>query len=577
MKEKVKFDLSSMGKTNGEILYLGTALLNSLGSDIVKYKSKEELLYHILKRIFPVNKYIKFSEISIEKACQKVLTRLGIFNKFDSKLLILDEHGNEFKLPYEEQPKSNSDIFCESVLRINFLPYHKYIYLQKMVDKDLKNISDLIQKYENNPLYKKILKNNGKPRNHDERMFRDYYNRCLSERINMLNYKLYDLIPNAVKQSRGSRGLIKNMGFLHNRADVPYYFGKPLNDRYFDIDKIDLISHRIGDFYYPEIHDLIRYYNSNKPKFYRIYFKRKPVKECFIEIQNYLLKLEILKKRIVIFNELENLFRSKKWIGFYALALPQIEGLFSEMCSILFNDGINASLALSDKVEKVRPYYFLEKTYFDYFQYHIPSQRNKFSHTGYDEDFKLKSYDLLADILFLLQTIFELENPAIILLNIIDGKKKNYFSRVSDYVTFFNLKKSISGNKNQKMYNEIISKVKVYEEETLSKTQETERICMEVINNTEDLINNFNTLGIDFNKTDCILNNNEKLNEVKNMFKDNNYYLLRLREYYSFLRGISHLLNIKKEYFCKLAELNKKYRKTLNAIFYIDRKITNYY
>ena len=406
MKKKPILNLKSIGKTYEDILNFGETLLKSPGSDIVKYESKNELLYHLLKQISPISKSIKCSEKSIENACKIILTQLSFFDSSDAKIFLLDTQWNEVELSQEEQPQSNSDIFCKSVLRINFLPYQKYIYLQKMVDEDIKNISDLIQKYEKNVVIKNIIKNDGKTRNHTERMYRDYYQRCLSERINILNYKLYDLIPNAVNKSRGSRGLIKNMGFINSHMDVPYKFGRSSYDHYFDIDKMDLVSHRISEFYVYEGKNLFHYYHTNKQKFYKIYFNRKSVKECFIQIQEYLTKLEILRKRIVICNELEKLYKSKKWIGFYALALPQIEGLFSEMCSILFNDSANTSVALPDKVEKVRSYYYLEKAYFDYFQYFIPIQRNKFMHTGYDENFKLKSYDLITDILFLLLKLF---------------------------------------------------------------------------------------------------------------------------------------------------------------------------
>lgn len=56
----------------------------------------------------------------------------------------------------------------------------------------------------------------------------------------------------------------------------------------------------------------------------------------------------VVKDRKDIFVEMEELFLKKKWYGFYALALPQIEGIFSEMVEII--EKKQSFSALPDKV-----------------------------------------------------------------------------------------------------------------------------------------------------------------------------------------------------------------------------------
>jgi len=567
---KSKFDIEHLGNTYIEIISLGSKLIDSIGPDIVTYKTKAELLYNILKQIYPINKNLKFTDESIDKACEKILLKLDLLNKDGGEVFVTDTNGNKIEFNLPEETRSKTDIFCKDVLRLDFLPYQKYTYLQETVDKDLMNISNLIINYEKN----NYIKSKEKPRNHKERMYYDFYQRCLNERINILNYKLYELIPSAIRQSHGSHGLLENMGFIISHMDVPYQFGRSFNDRYFDISKMDLVSHRIGDFYANQAPYLTECYRSDKQKFYRIYFKHKPLTQCFSDIKSYLNKLEILKKRIIILDEMELLFRARKWIGFYAIALPQIEGLFSEMCSLLFPNNSNYASALPDKVQKVRPYYSLEKVYFDYFQYFIPIQRNKFTHSGYDDNFKLKSYDLLTDILFLVQTIFELENPIIKLINIIDGKKKHYFSRIEDYIEYFNMITDIKKDQKQENRNDVLLKTAEFEKNTLSKMPKTEEICNYVISNLESLLIKFNHLNIDFNEIGSLLKDNNRLQEVKQMYKTNYYYLPELKKYQIFLLlGVKYLPNIKKEYLFKLNELQIKYNKILANIVHLEKII----
>jgi hypothetical protein len=121
------------------------------------------------------------------------------------------------------------------------------------------------------------------------------------------------------------------------------------------------------------------------------------------------------------------------------LALPQLEGLFSEMCRVINPDADMSQHSLTIKVNTMRPYHSLSDAYFDYYQYHIPQLRNKFAHTGYDADFKLKSYDLLADLLHLLKIFYELDDPLVKINRIHIKKDPHHFISISDYAEYFEL------------------------------------------------------------------------------------------------------------------------------------------
>src|SRR5690554_7318415 len=100
-------------------------------------------------------------------------------------------------------------------------------------------------------------------------------------------------------------------------------------------------------------------YRNDKPKFYKQIFKRKSVENYFQSIFYHLDLLPVSDERHQIFNELKKLFNKKNWLAFYALALPQVEGLFSEMVLSLNPRSTAIRKALPDKVRVVRPDYYL--------------------------------------------------------------------------------------------------------------------------------------------------------------------------------------------------------------------------
>jgi hypothetical protein len=98
-----------------------------------------------------------------------------------------------------------------------------------------------------------------------------------------------------------------------------------------------------------------------------------------------------------------------------------------------------------------------------------------------------------------------------------------------------------------------------FETNKLCIMQETENVCLDVINNIESTLSRFNVLNLDFTKIENLLKNNTKFKEVIKMFDSNFYDLRNLKEYKLFLSGFnSHLFSIKQEYYSKLRELQKK-------------------
>jgi hypothetical protein len=154
-------------------------------------------------------------------------------------------------------------------------------------------------------------------------------------------------------------------------------------------------------------------------EFYRAIGKINVTKELTMLIKQ-VKDLPILNGRYQIFVELRKLFNTQRWYGFYSLALPQIEGIFAEMIQASKPSG-KVTGALTDKVQQVRPFYSSSERSFDYYEYHLPNERNLFSHTGRVFDVKRKCKILLLDLIAIVNIFSELESPLLGLKKIIDG------------------------------------------------------------------------------------------------------------------------------------------------------------
>ena len=95
--------------------------------------------------------------------------------------------------------------------------------------------------------------------------------------------------------------------------------------------------------------------------------------------------------------------------------------------------------SLSEKVEKVRPSYNLSDAYFDYYQYKITDIRNKFAHIGFEDDLKLKCFDLLTDLEHILHVYFELDNPLVKIKRLMKQRNPMDFVSYIEISQFFDL------------------------------------------------------------------------------------------------------------------------------------------
>lgn len=118
----------------------------------------------------------------------------------------------------------------------------------------------------------------------------------------------------------------------------------------------------------------------------------------------------------------------------------------------------------------------MSDTYFDYYQYHIPRLRNKFMHSGYDDDFKLKSFDLLFDLRYLLKMFYELDNPLVKIKQLHTRRKFEEFITYAEFANYFDLLNKLS----KKQKDDIASDIKAFESDFLIAYCNAEYVCLEV-------------------------------------------------------------------------------------------------
>jgi hypothetical protein len=552
-KAQKAIQLEQVGHKWFEIREFGKQLISNLGDDIFTLHSKQELLYYILKQISPINRYLKLADSSIDKACKTVIINFGLDR--DAILKVSSEKGiKEFK----PKIKSNTRKFCEIIIQLDKIPACVYDSLIFEVDKDLLAISELIHWYETQNCIQKNIKDNEIPKSHDDRITYDFYKRCITERMVILNYRLFGIKERAISKSRFVSDWERSVSaFSELFMDRPYYFAYPFSIQYFDCRKIDLAGHRIGDVSLDEAVKMQKLYVENKNKFYRLYFKKNPVHQHFQEFKFYLTNLPLSKNRNLIFDELIRQFKAKRWISFYALALPQVEGLFSEMCLAVSPKKDFSQKSLTHKVDSVRPYHNLSTSYFDYYQYYIPIQRNRFSHTGYDEDFKLKSFDLLVDLSHLLKIFFELDNPLVKIKKLHTRRNFEDFISLKEFVDYFKLLDSLEPEQKKS----IIVDIEQFEIDFLSQDCSVDYTCNEMIQDLPyrlkefvvEINKNFNTHGIEIKFEDLKLPEIERLLKDEKLLETMSNCLFYMNSTYETLENYSIFLKCYKRYLPSLS------------------------
>ncbi len=397
--------LSNFSTTVGAINTLRNEIRKRLGNQLFEFKTMDEFVFEVLKLIDPVQREMKsfknnskgmkivLKHFKLEKSRQNLY---GVSN-LDNKTVLDDKDFN----------------FKYFILGLNKLPYYEIKELKPQVEYDLKLVNDLILKYEEDPAIIHFRK--------DYQVYRrsnipivQFYWRCLDARQEILNYYfngMYDWAINLCSHF-GGLGTFAIAHLFSVATHRPYEFNRNEIGPNYDYWNIDRSSHRIlhSDKFsvkeLPFYHDL---YESDKRSFYERFFGLYPKEEVIEEI---LVNIKYLSTdRQLIFNRMIHYFKNEEWLAFYSIALPQIEGLFSE---IMESESLNEKPdSLSKKVRSLRENAYLNVRALDYYEYKLPEQRNNFAHGGILEDIELLAYDTITDLNCLLHQFSELENPYI--------------------------------------------------------------------------------------------------------------------------------------------------------------------
>lgn len=517
-------------------------LMAKLG-DRLFVPSKTALCFHILKSLdYPFEHQLGIHEADVRARCQ-------------NPLQLYKEHFGDYEIALLEEIPDLLDKFLFHFLNLEKLPGTEKHAIEKQVKEDLKKRTALINRYEQNDYIKDFKQKRISPRNQEENTLHDFYQRNLNEQQTIIDYLLYHL-DNRVISKCGVRYLTQ-INYFDWYYDRPYKSSIPNSDGFFDHTLIDKCSHRLAAVRIAEANRLKELYGNDKKEFYTQLEGFVSIETVFHEIKYYVSILPVGKiSRKTLFDELIVLFQEEKWFGFYGLALTQIEGLFSEMA-----DNIELGKRLSslpDKVEKVRPYYEFSDQRFDYYQYCVPLLRNKFMHSGIDEEIEIKSYDILYDVHHLLRVFAELETPSLKINTLIKRSDPMDFLDIKSFNSYFDLLDKVKASKH---FNALQAQVDGFQKDFLSEHCDLEYLATEAATLLKSSFDHwYNTIlqFTDINKIKKDLRNTT-LHNIRKYKQDYGVELMpiyraykdifdNLMDYYSFLgRYNTYLPSIKEK------------------------------
>ncbi len=372
------------------------------------------------------------SHYTITYQCLKLISDLRVnkTNKSVSKnaKIVLQSMFSKVSDTDENYPK----LFVRNVLDFIQLPiYHKQI-LNKVTKRDLAAVDELLNHYNSIPFIEEYTLKRSQPRNHQQRTILEFYNRTLKKRGEIVDYLLYKIDARSIEKAKeaedkwdSSKKVARYMQEYQLHKDFPYRdevvdfkrmdFAYKINFQKIDYRKINLIANKSFSIRLDVDRD-----KGYTKKFYRI-VNRLPLKQILKNTIGIVKDTPILNERLPIFKELNSLYNQKHWHGFYALALPQVEGIFAEMIKASKPNAVVTG-TLTDKVQMIRPFYSHSSYSFDYYEFHLPEQRNHFSHTGKVIDVKNKCNILLLDLQAVVNVFIDLDSPIIKLNRIIQNE-----------------------------------------------------------------------------------------------------------------------------------------------------------
>lgn len=363
-----------------------------------------------------------------------------------------------------------AELFVVNVLDIyGSLPIVYKQQIEVVAKHDLVEIDDLLHHYHSLKFIEEHRTGRANPRDHGQKTILEFYNRTLKKRAALIDYLLFKLEDRAIEKaqdfrkrfprSRRGKGDRKS---LYDRFEREYVVSKdyPYRDMVFDFRKADykyVINYERLD--YRKINVVINkslfvpiecdHSKGYSRQFYRAINKIKPG-DIFKNLLGEVKEMPLLKGRLSVFKELRMLYDQGHWYGFYSLALPQIEGIFAEMVRVSNPFG-KLKGALTDKVQQIRPFYESSEYSFDYYEFHLPFDRNHFSHTGKVDDVKTKCKILLLDLLAIVKIFGELDSPVIRVKNIL----KQGPGTITDIGKLSNLLHLVEQTTEQGLYNDI--------------------------------------------------------------------------------------------------------------------------
>jgi len=470
-------NLTDYPNNTGGLADLRGALFDALGGTLFKADNWLSLAFYALQKVSEVGD-IENNQDSIDQAAGKVLSHFDINDNEDYSLFL----ENNVAIPeLKNAPRTRT--FLNFILYLEKLPSEVFQSLEAKVKEHLTEITALVEWYEGQPAIQTYLKEQRKPDNHEDGILYDFYSRCIDEQRKILKYFL-----NGIKERALHKAYVIPMGlgplfsFSERYRDYPYKFPHHNGQEYFDCRLIDQVGHRLSEIPIRQSRDLEKLYATNKEEFYKQLFVIKPIPQIFQSIEFHLRFVPLQHDRKAIFIELKLLFNNEQWMAFYALALPQVEGLFTDMVELVNPDKKQKSLPL--KVKLIRPFHDLSEAYFDYYQYHVPRLRNKFMHTGYDEDFKTKCYDLLTDLDHLVRTFYELKNSSVRIKRLLTRRDPTDFLGHQEFAQYF----ALLDNLPDKQSKAITKDIEQFEKDFLNVSCDILVVCAEVIQETPILI-----------------------------------------------------------------------------------------
>lgn len=135
-------------------------------------------------------------------------------------------------------------------------------------------------------------------------------------------------------------------------------------------------------------------------------------------ILNYLYdKIEshnVMRKRLEVFETMQNLYATEKWQSFISLAILQIEGLFYDCCKVLnISETEKNEGTLVEKVDKsFKNNHILMLSVYPYYMFEIPTIRNEVAHTGLVSRDNLQhlANELILDLNTVISWIYEISH-----------------------------------------------------------------------------------------------------------------------------------------------------------------------